>query len=185
MDEHGLLLRNPANRWSSSQSNKPYRESLIFPSRSGNPFFCASSWPDKSLVIQRDEKSKGAHIPFKQSHQIVLAIEKLNCMSGFLPHCLCSAYRKRALMATERRLGSHSSFKCDHLKVGFRFSSNCLGAFCHKLRDITNPKEEGNNQCYPLPLSGSALVFIPAFQMTKLTKEKSHSYNLRKNNETP
>jgi len=65
MDEHGLLLRNPANRWSSSQSNKPYGESLIFPSRSGNPFFCASSWPDKSLVIQRDEKSKGAHIPFK------------------------------------------------------------------------------------------------------------------------
>ena len=170
MDEHGLLLRNPANRWSSSQSNKPYRESLIFPSRSGNPFSCAFSWPDKSLVIQRDEKSKGAHIPFKQSHQIVLAIEKLNCMSGFLPHCLCSAYRKRALMATERRLGSHSSFKCDHLKVGFRFSSNCLGAFC---------------QCYPLPLSGSALVFIPTFQMTKLTQEKSHSYSLRKNNKTP
>lgn len=65
MDEHRLLLRNSANRWSNSQSNKPHRESLIFPSRTGNPFFLGSLWPGKSLIIQRSVKSERVRIPFR------------------------------------------------------------------------------------------------------------------------
>jgi len=65
MDEHRLLLRNSANRWSNSQSNKPHRGSRTFPSRIVNPFFLGSLWPGKSLIIQSSVKSKGVHIPFK------------------------------------------------------------------------------------------------------------------------
>lgn len=54
----------------------------------------------------------------------------LNSISEFLPHYLCNVYGKRVLMVTgaETQLETYSSFSCDHLKVGFRFSSSFLGA---------------------------------------------------------
>lgn len=118
MDEHRRFLRYSANRWSDPQSNKPHGESLIFPSRTGNPFFLGFLWPGRSPIIQRSVKSKRIHILFRYSSQIALVSREANqCFRDF--NKLPSRCLWEEIAHSYRQLESYSSFGCNHLKVQF------------------------------------------------------------------